>query len=501
MRSIKAFKNIITSIILQFCSIICGFIISKIIISNYGSVINGLIVSITQLLSFVMLLEAGFGPVIKADLYKTIAQKDKTKIVQILKASEKIFRTISYIFLIYIILLCVALPLQVANDFDYIFTISLIIIISLSTIAEYYFGITYRLYLQAEQESYIITLIYIFIIILNALAIVVLVKLKMNIQIVKLVSSIIFVLKPILQNIYVKRKYNINLKEVKSDYKLKQKWDALAQHIAFVIHKNVDVLILVLFGNLVEISVYSIYSTIVNSMKNIVQAFAGGMDSTLGSMIANGEKENLNKNFKMYEGIYLTIATILFSSTLFLIVPFVEVYTKGINDTNYIRTSFATIIVIAEFICMIRVPYNDLVKAAGHFKQTKKGAYIEAITNTIISCILVKSLGITGVAIGTLVAMSIRTIEFMYYSSKYILERNIYYVFKRVIIIGIELVIITLCVSILQNENFIGYLGWGIKAIKVTVISSIIVISINPLIYKENLKNIIEKVRVVIKNK
>jgi len=501
MRSKKALRNVITSVILQACSIICGFIIPKLIISNYGSVVNGLIVSITYFLSCITLLEAGFGPVIKADLYKPIAQKDNEKINQILKASEKIFRTISYIFLVYIILLCIVLPLNVSSQFDYIFTILLIIIISLSTFAEYYFGMTYRLFLQTDQKSYVVNCIQIVTTILNAILVILLINLKMNIIIVKLVSSIIFVLRPILQNVYVKRKYNINLKNVKLNYKLKQKWDALVQHIAYIIHNNADIVILMIFGNLIEISVYSIYSTIVNSIKRALQSFSNGIDSAFGNMIANNEKENLNKSFKMYEGIYLTIATILFSSTLFLIIPFIKIYTKGIDDANYIRTAFGAVIVIAEFICMIRMPYNDLVKVAGKFKETKNGAYIEAISNIVISCILVNYLGITGVAIGTLVAMSIRTIEFMYYSSKYILNRNVVYGFKRFIVVFLELALITVCVNLLPKYNIDGYFVWIIQAIEVSIVSTVIVVAINSVLYKDNLKNILDKTKSLLKIK
>ena len=69
MRSKKALINIISSIILQIVTIISGFIIPKLIISTYGSNINGLLTSITQFLSFIIMLEAGFGPVIKSILF------------------------------------------------------------------------------------------------------------------------------------------------------------------------------------------------------------------------------------------------------------------------------------------------------------------------------------------------------------------------------------------------------------------------------------------------
>lgn len=489
MRSKKALINIISSILLQIITIICGFIIPKLIIKTYGSNVNGMIASIVQFLAFVTLLESGFGPVIKSTLYKPIASKDKPTIEKILKTSEKIFRSISYIFIIYIIILIIILPIALNNEFDKLFTISLIIILSISTFAEYYFGMTYRLYLQAEQKTYVISIIQICTLILNTIAVILLIHFGASIQIVKLATASIFVFRPILQNIYVKKKYNINLKNVKDDYKLKQKWDGLAQHIAFVIHNNTDIVILTLCGNLAEVSVYSIYATILNAIKNIVQSINGGIDASFGDMIAKDEQETLNKTFKIYEFIYFTIATILFSSTLFLIIPFVKIYTKGITDVNYVRPTFAIIMLLAKFMLIIRQPYNDLVKTAGHFKETRVGAWCEAISNIIISFVLVWKFGIIGVAIGTLFAMVIRTIEFMYHSSKYILKRSVLYSFKRLFVIALEMGIITFIIYKIPKIDIIGYKDWIIQALIVTSISSLAVLLMNCIIYKENVRN------------
>ena len=94
----KTHKNIITSLLLRIITIICGFIIPKLIISNYGSNVNGLVSSISQFLGYIVLLEAGFGPIIKSLLFKPIVKNDKETIERILKSSERIFRKISYIF-------------------------------------------------------------------------------------------------------------------------------------------------------------------------------------------------------------------------------------------------------------------------------------------------------------------------------------------------------------------------------------------------------------------
>lgn len=425
MRSKNTIKNIIYTLLLQILTIACGFIIPKLIIKSFGSSVNGLVTSITQFLTYITLLESGFGPVVKSILYKPIANKDKSTIEEILKSSEKFFRKISYIFIAYIAILCFILPFIVSNEFDYAFTGSLILVISISTFAEYYFGMTYRLYLQAEQKTYIYAIIQIATLVLNTLLTVILIHFGASIHVVKLISASVFVLRPIIQNIYVKRKYKINLKNASGEYKIKQKWDGLAQHIAYVINNKTDIVILTICANLSEVSVYYIYLIIINSIKNLMQAFTDGVSASLGDMIAKEEYGILRKNFKKFTIIHGIISLIVYTITFILIIPFVSIYTKDITDTNYIRPIFAYIMVIAKFIETIRHPYNELIKSAGHFKQTKIGAWAEAIINIVLSLILVWKLGIIGVAIGTIVAITIRAIELIYHARKTILNKMV----------------------------------------------------------------------------
>lgn len=501
MRSKKTLYNIVTNLLLQVIVVVYGFIVPKIIISNFGSNVNGLISSITQFLAYISLLESGFGPVVKATLYKPIASNDQKSIANILKTSEKFFKKISFIFLIYIIVLIFIYPMLINGSFSYIYTTSLIIIISISTFAEYYFGMTYGLFLQSEQKNYIISLIRIITYILSVIAIVVLVKLDCSIHIIKLISGLLFVLRPIFQNIYVKKKYNINLKDVNDNYTLKNKWDGLIQHIAAVIHNNTDVTILTFFCNLTEVSVYSVYHLVVNGIKSLIQAFTSGIDASFGNMIANGEKENLNKKFGMYENLYNTISTILFTCAIILIVPFISVYTKGITDANYIRYTFGYLIVISEYLWAIRLPYSSITLAAGHFKETRKGALVECLTNIIISLVLVNKFGIIGVAIGTIVAMAIRTCEFMYHTNKYILDRSIWVSIKKVIIVIIETLIIVFISNYLPMVNNINYANWLINAIMVGLISIVIILPINIVLFKNDFKGIFKMLKGMFKRK
>ena len=96
-------------------------------------------------------LQISFGELLK---YKTINN--------ILYASERFFKRIAYAFILYILALAFIYPLVVDSVYDKIYVFSLVIIISISIFAEYFFGMTYSLYLQAEQKKYVISIIHIY---------------------------------------------------------------------------------------------------------------------------------------------------------------------------------------------------------------------------------------------------------------------------------------------------------------------------------------------------
>ena len=102
---------------------------------------------------------------------------------------------------------------------------------------------------------------------MNITLVLVLIRIEVSIHLVKAITGIVFIARPIILNIYVKRKYKINLKNVEENYKIKQKWEGLAQHIAYVIHTNTDITLLTIFCSLTEVSVYSVYTMIMNGIK------------------------------------------------------------------------------------------------------------------------------------------------------------------------------------------------------------------------------------------
>ena len=76
MRSKKALRTIITKLFLQGVMLLYTFLLTKLIIDNFGSDVNGLVSSITKFLAYISIFESGFGGVVQYLLYKPIAKKD-----------------------------------------------------------------------------------------------------------------------------------------------------------------------------------------------------------------------------------------------------------------------------------------------------------------------------------------------------------------------------------------------------------------------------------------
>ncbi|SFB04744.1 MULTISPECIES: lipopolysaccharide biosynthesis protein [unclassified Bacillus (in: firmicutes)] len=499
MRSKRAFVNIIATLMLQFTTIICGFIVPSLIIGTYGSSVNGLITSINQFLGFIVLLESGIGGVVRSALYNPLANKDYRAISGIIKATERFYRLIAVMFIGYLIIVTLFFPMLVKNEFSSIYTATLIFIIGISTFIQYYYGISYQLLLQSDQKRYITSYLQLFTIIINTILTVLLIKYGASIHIVKLVSAIIFIFRPIILFIYVNRRYKINKESAAFTTKIAQKWDGLGHHIAYFLHSHTDVMLLTLFTNVREISVYSIYYLVVTGIKSIVITFSSGVEAAFGNMLAKDEKETLRKNFGAYELFSFTLTTILFTSTALLILPFIKVYTKGVLDVNYYRPLFAYILVVAHAIYCIRLPYHYVTLAAGHFKQTRNGAFIEAGINLFISAALVTKLGLVGVAVGTLCSVLFRTVQYAFYLSKNIINRSIFVFIKRCILSALSALIIIIISKVIPAFNIDSYIMWVISGLIIFILSLIVTTIFNFLFFREDFVTIYKIIKRILK--
>ncbi|MGN8888743.1 sugar isomerase [Blautia sp. HCP28S3_G10] len=486
-KSQKLSLTTLTSLTFQVLTIVSGFILPILRLKYYGSEINGLVVSITQFLGLISFLDLGVGQVVQANLYEPLAKDNFELTSDILASGKKFFRTLAKILAIYSGALAILYPFIGTSNFDYWFVFLLVLILSIDSFAQYYFGITYQLLLNSDQRGYVQYTLQIITVLMNLILSVVLITSGFGIHTVKLLTSLIYLLRPIGMYWYVRNKYKkIDFKKKINYEPIKQKWNGFAQHIASVVLNNTDTVVLTLFATLNDVSVYAVYNLVVSGVKQLFTSMVQGIQPVLGEFWAKREYKELNNFFGYVEWVIHTATIFLFGCTATLIVPFVEVYTKDITDCNYVAVAFGILLTAAHAAHCIRLPYNLMVIAGGHFKQTQSCYIIAAGINIGVSVLAVYKFGLIGVAIGTLISMVYQTGWLAVYLSKNLIKWNLAIVIKQLIIDLIS-VIVAYSVSSLFELGTLTYASWVVLALKVAIVWLMVIVLVNFVLKKDYL--------------
>lgn len=484
----RLLSNTVSSLVYEVCAIVCGFILPRAILSSYGSDVNGLVSSVNQFLGFISLLEMGIGAVIQSSLYKPLVERDWYSISSIASSGQKFFSRIAYILMVYVLVLMIAYPCMVAEEFGFLYTATLIAVMSISSFAQYYLGMVNGLILTADQHGYISYITQSLTLLCNTFACMLLIQAGASIHIVKLTTSLIFLCRPLYLAWYVKKHYRIDRRVDYLGEPIKQKWNGIAQHIGAVVLGNTDTVVLTACSSLTDVSIYAIYNLVVSGVNKLVMSLTGGMQALMGEFWARNDKEGLNYLFNWFEWLLHTVATYVFSVTAVLIVPFISVYTSEITDTNYIQPAFAMLLVFANAMHCLRLPYNLLILASGSYRQTQMNYIIAATINIILSFMLVYPLGLAGVAIGTIVAMGYQTFWMAWYVSRNLICRSPSVFFRQFAADA------TIAVAILISTSFfslvsISWLSWFTLAIKTSVVALLATLVVNSIFYRDYVRN------------
>lgn len=466
----KVLLNTITPLLAQVVAVIYGFILPRLILEQFGSEVNGLTQSIKQFLGVISFLDLGVGQVVRSALYRPLAEGDNKKVSCVMSSGSKFYRGIAYALIGYVAVLMCIYPFMAKQQFGWGYTASLIAVMALSTFVQYYFGIASEQLIHADNKGYVIYLLQVISNVLNMAVCIWMMNVGCSIHAVKLVTSLIFFIRPFVLYLYIGKRYQINRRVKYTGEPIAQKWNGIAQHVAAVVLVSTDSIVLTLLSTLSNVSIYSVYYMVITSIQQLYQSATAGIQSAAGALWARGNRQAQEKMFAATEvGLHL-VSVFLFCCVGLLIVPFVRVYTNGLTDANYIQPLFAALLTLAYGIRCLRTPYNIWILAAGHYKQTQRCHIIAAVLNLSVSVVAVWQWGLVGVAIGTLVAMLYQTLWMAIYNTKNLLKRPLWSVLKQ---FGVDILTAGV-VCLLAGRITLGqvsYLGWVIMAVKVSLIA------------------------------
>ena len=490
--------NTITSLMVQLAVTIQGLIIPRIMLVYFGSSINGLVSSLTQYLNLFAIVEGGISGVILAALYKPIAEKNNSKLSGVLVSANVFMKKLGILFVGYAVILAMLYPLFI-DTYSWLFSFSLTVIIAIAIFVQYYFTLIPQLLLRADDKFYLCNIVQIIFIVFNIIMAVISVHIYPEVRFLKILSSIVYLIQPLILNIYIKKHYKINWGEKKDEELLRQRWDGFGISLANLVTTNTDVIVLTAFTTLETVSVYTIYSQILIAIKGIVNSVSNGFQAQIGQLYAKKDFDELETKFEAYEYLTNLISGLLITCCAEMVVSFILIYTSGVKDANYNVPIFAFLITVSILFICIREPYIQMTYCAGFFKETAKYAYIEAFLNIAISIVFVIKFGLIGVAIGTIVSILYRYIFTVMFINKNILKRNIFIYIKQ---FGIEIIAFAVAFIIAYLTDFFPVntiFLWVIRACICMVINVMIFLGINVIFYKDLTKNLLEKIFVNIR--
>ena len=416
-------KNTAASLLAQGVSVLCGLILPRQILLHYGSEMNGLAHSVSQFLQFAVVMELGLGAVIPAAFYKPLAERNYGQISAILTSAYRTFRKMAAILAAYIGVLVLLFPRITNSALPWEASAAMLICVGLGAVVGYLAGKPENLLLISDQKGYVSYTVSIVTTVLSTAASLVLIRMGCQLATIKLAASLISIGSIVVICQYVTHHYPVTRRAQYAGEPIPQKWNGIAQHIAYIVLEYTDIIVLTLFMSFREVSVYSVYLMVITGIKRFFTSATYSIQPKLGELWAKGERDALERFFSKFEcGVHLC-AVLLFTCTGLLIVPFVRVYTDGVTDTQYIQPLFACLLTLAYGVQCLRDPYDKLILASGHFRQTQHNYIIAASLNIVLSVLAVGRWGLPGVAAGTLVAMVYQTAYMAYYDSRVLLKR------------------------------------------------------------------------------
>lgn len=479
--------NAISALVLSLVNGVLGLVVTRLVLSRFGSEFNGLNSVATQIINMMLIIEGGITLATNVALLKPYRNREFKAISSIIIATGNIFKKIGVIFLILGVVVTIIYSYIVRTSLDNIIVVLVLLMTFVPAAINLYFTMKYRILIQAEQKEYIISSIAILTITLGHLINMFLIYCDFNVMWgVRLVVMICSILNSVIIIVYCKRKYSFLDKSVKPDYlSIRGTKDVFIQKITGAFYSTLPIIFISIFSasGTAAASVYAVYNSVFLLVKSMLYAITNAPRLSMGQTISEDKSQKTYSIYLQYELISLLILILFLISTSTLITPFVNIYTKGINDINYTDYYISLLLIIITFLEILHIPSGHIINMSGNFKISKIFQIIACgilLTVTIVGSII---FGIYGVLFGVLLTALFLAIAEIYYTHCVFFKKGLKTYWKILypnIIVGIILISLELNFTL----NIDHYFAFMIKGLLLIIINFFLLILTNFLFNK-----------------
>lgn len=460
----KIGKNIFWGFFSKIITLALGLLIPRFLIISYGSEMNGLLSTVTQVFTYIALLEAGIGNATINALYKPLDSSDIEEANVVMSQAKYYYRRISYIYGLCVFLFAIIYPVTLSTTIDKLTIFLVVLLQGASGFITYYYTASYTQLLTADGKKYVVENLTLVFHILTSLSKIILVVFGFNVVFIQLSFLVLNLIKIPIIKYLVNVRYNwLLFTKTKERSRLKERGAFLIHEISSTIFSNTDIFLISTFCSLALSSVYAVYNLVFSTLNSMINTANAGLGFVLGQNYYK-DRNRFLKIYDLYCSAYTSVVFIIITVAYILIEPFIKIYTNGIRDIDYIISGLGLLFAIINIMSGVRAVAARLITVSGNADVTKNRSILEMLINIIASIILVNIIGIHGVLWGTIIALCYRMNDIIIFANICILKRN---PLKEYIYIGINALLFALFViiNIYIKINIDGYFAFLVNAI------------------------------------
>lgn len=466
-RRYNAIKNIIYNIGNQILTLILAFVSRTIFIWGLGMEYLGLNGLFSDVLGLLSMADLGFGVAMAYSFYQPLANNDEKKLSGLVNFYKKAYRIIAVLVLIIGVILIPFLPYLINLD-GTIDSIRLYYLLSLANVAASYLMVFRTAILSADQKNYEVVKIQLIVSIVRTVIQILAIIIFKNYTIYLLIA----IISTLVGNIIASKKsskiyYFLDSQE---QLKLSERKEILKNISSVFIYKiaNIslnatdNIIISALFGT-IFVGIYSNYLLIQSRLVIFYSLIFSSITAGIGNVFVTEKPEKRLEIFLCEQSISSIVSMVIVPCYVSLVNSFIGVWI----GKEYTFDLFVLLAIgLNLFFSCVLQPLWTFREASGLYDRIKWNMIACAVLNIILSILLGKLLGVSGVIFATSLS---RILTYLWYEPYLLFSfffnsnpQKFYYTITKDFT-AVSLLTV-LCIFFTSRFDVRSFIWWGFQA-------------------------------------
>lgn len=480
-RIAKVEKNVITSMMQNFVSMLLNFLIRMLFIRILDESYLGINGLFSNILSILSLADLGMANVMMYSLYRPIEEGNTIKISALISFFRRIYIIIACTVLLAGLGLVPFLRFIVNMEQTVQFLEGYYILALLNVVMSYLF--VYRTTLIiADQKAYILNRYIMAFKVVTFAAQGIMLVLFQNYFVFLAVAVVVNLMSNVCQNAVALRLYPYlkeNAPNLEKEERTRIFRDVKAMFIykiAGTIQGNTDNILISIFVGTVYVGYYSNYALIITQIVMMISLVFNAVKASVGNLIASSETRDEDKFFLFQVCEMLNFWIVGFCSVCFIVLfqDFISICFGG----KYVLDGIVVIVIVLNFYTSnIRQTIWMFRETTGIFQETKYVTAVTAVINVVLSLLLGYFWGMAGILLATVLGRMIYAwwkeplILYHFFAKKNAVSYFISYIKKVLLCTAVCAGTYVLCSQIVLNHI---YYKFAVKMLICVIVPNIV---------------------------